>query len=78
MLSSEQFTKEIIQKLISTAILMKEHSHKFNKSLKNKIMVNLFFEPSTRTSVSFQTAMIKLGGHNIKLNPSFSSIKKKE
>ena len=77
-LSTKQFTTKYIESLILTAILMIENPNKFNNVLKNKIMVNLFFEPSTRTSVSFQTAMIKLGGNNIKLNPSFSSIKKKE
>ena len=58
-LSTKQFTTKYIESLILTAILMIENPNKFNNVLKNKIMVNLFFEPSTRTSVSFQTAMIK-------------------
>jgi len=43
----------------------------------NKIMATLFFEPSTRTKLSFQSAMYKLGGKVIDL-PSDSSQKKGE
>ena len=36
--------------------------------LKNKILTNLFYEPSTRTSSSFAAAMLKLGGKVISIN----------
>lgn len=45
--------------------------------VKNKIMATLFFEPSTRTKLSFQAAMYKLGGQVIDL-PTESSQKKGE
>lgn len=45
----------------------------------NKIMATLFYEPSTRTQMSFQTAMLKLGGTLIGFdNPSTSSVSKGE
>ena len=44
-----------------------------------KIMATLFYEPSTRTQMSFQTAMIRLGGSIIGFdNPGNSSVSKGE
>ena len=44
-----------------------------------KIMGTLFYEPSTRTQMSFQTAMLRLGGTIIGFdNPSTSSVSKGE
>ena len=44
-----------------------------------KVMGTLFYEPSTRTQMSFQTAMLKLGGSIIGFdNPSTSSVSKGE
>ncbi len=46
---------------------------------KGKIMATLFYEPSTRTQMSFQTAMLRLGGNIIGFdNPSSSSVSKGE
>jgi carbamoyl-phosphate synthase/aspartate carbamoyltransferase len=48
------------------------------KLLQDKILINYFCEPSTRTSASFHTAMIKLGGSVITINGDTSSNKKGE
>lgn len=50
-----------------------------NMKMKNcpKILINLFYEPSTRTSCSFHTAMLKLGGNVIEITDN-SSAKKGE
>lgn len=45
---------------------------------KGKILINAFFEPSTRTSLSFECAMKRLGGEVITFCPSSSSIQKGE
>jgi aspartate carbamoyltransferase len=43
-----------------------------------RTLINLFYEPSTRTSCSFQAAMLKLGGSVITVNEQFSSAQKGE
>ncbi len=51
----------------------------FSHRCSGKIMGTLFYEPSTRTQMSFQTAMIKLGGNIIGFdNPATSSVSKGE
>ena len=51
----------------------------FSHRCSGKVMGTLFYEPSTRTQMSFQTAMLKLGGSIIGFyNPSTSSVSKGE
>ena len=47
-------------------------------SLRGSVLMNAFFEPSTRTSLSFEAAMKKLGGNVINLNVGASSKHKGE
>lgn len=47
-------------------------------SLKGKVIANLFFEPSTRTRVSFEIAAKKLGAEVINIQQEVSSVKKGE
>ncbi len=49
-----------------------------NNTLKNKIIANLFFEPSTRTRVSFEIAAKNLGADVINLDLASSSLTKGE
>jgi aspartate carbamoyltransferase len=46
--------------------------------LKHRVLASVFYEPSTRTSCSFQAAMLRLGGSVITVNPDQSSVKKGE
>lgn len=46
--------------------------------LKGRVLCTLFYEPSTRTSASFDAAMQRLGGRTIAVTTSSSSIKKGE
>lgn len=50
----------------------------FNNSLIDKVVANCFFEPSTRTQYSFNTAELKLGMKVLSFNPQLSSINKGE
>jgi carbamoyl-phosphate synthase/aspartate carbamoyltransferase len=46
--------------------------------LKGKVLCTLFYEPSTRTSTSFDAAMKRCGGEVIQVNVDTSSVKKGE
>jgi aspartate carbamoyltransferase catalytic subunit len=57
------FTVEEIDRLCSVANEIIENPEKFADSCKGKILATLFFEPSTRTRLSFTSAMLSLGGN---------------
>lgn len=63
-LSSSQFTKEDLDKILSSALTLEEQfkNGKVDKLLKDKVVSCLFFEPSTRTRLSFESAVLHLGG----------------
>ena len=48
------------------------------KNLKDKILINVFFEASTRTSLSFESAMYRLDGKVITFQKDYSSLQKGE
>ena len=61
---SQQFSKDILFKLFLKADELRKGNAKDidEKILKGKILASLFYEPSTRTRLSFESAMLKLGG----------------
>ena len=61
----EDFSNEEVDLIIKKALEIKKEPEKFSDSMQGKILATMFFEPSTRTQFSFQTAMYKLGGHTI-------------
>ena len=65
--------------LIALGKDIKKNPEKYSKACDGKIMATLFYEPSTRTQMSFQTAMLRLGGRIIGFdNPQTSSVAKGE
>lgn len=53
---------EEIEDLINTAKDIIENRQKYSRKCDGKILGTLFFEPSTRTRLSFESAMLSLGG----------------
>ena len=49
-----------IDDLIKTAKDIMKNKEKYSEKCKNKILATLFFEPSTRTRLSFESAMLGL------------------
>lgn len=65
--------------IVSLAHDIKSAPMVYAGACRGKIMGTLFYEPSTRTQMSFQTAMLRLGGGIIGFdNPSTSSVSKGE
>ena len=51
-----------LDELIATALDIVAHPEKYREACKYKKLATLFFEPSTRTRLSFEAAMLELGG----------------
>ena len=62
LISILDFTTEELDQLIETAKDIIAHPEKYWDSCKHKKLATLFFEPSTRTRLSFEAAMLELGG----------------
>lgn len=58
----EDLSVSEIESLIATAEDIIESPEKYSESAKGKKLASLFYEPSTRTRLSFEAAMIELGG----------------
>jgi aspartate carbamoyltransferase catalytic subunit len=58
-IESQQFDQKFINKVFALADRFEKRA---DNSLKGKIMASLFYEPSTRTRFSFESAMMRLGG----------------
>ena len=67
------------EELRDLALRIKKNPDKYRDVCKGRIMATLFYEPSTRTQMSFQTAMMRLGGKVIGFSdPGSSSVSKGE
>lgn len=66
-------SKEEIDELIDVANDIIANPEKYNEACKHKIMATLFFEPSTRTRLSFESAMLSLGGEVLGFSEAASS-----
>ena len=64
---------EEIDQLIEKAKDIMENKEKYSEKCRNKILATLFFEPSTRTRLSFESAMLGLGGNVIGFSDAMNS-----
>lgn len=62
-----------IDKMIILAKSIMESPEKYNEVCRGKILATLFFEPSTRTRLSFESAMLSLGGSVLGFSEANSS-----
>lgn len=61
-LSCDQYSREALDKLFKLTDDIKNNPKKYADSLDGKIVSVMFFEPSTRTRMSFESAILRLGG----------------
>ena len=68
-----ELTVEELDRLINTANDIIENPKKYSEKCRGKKLATLFFEPSTRTRLSFEAAMYELGGNVLGFSESQSS-----
>lgn len=66
-------SKEEISGLIDTALDIIDNKEKYSEICRGKKLATLFFEPSTRTRLSFESAMLELGGSVLGFSEANSS-----
>ena len=78
-ISIRDFSKKEIDYILNFAVKMIPYAkgEKYEPILRGKVLSSLFFEPSTRTRLSFETAMNRLGGRVIGFADSSGTSQKK-
>ncbi|MEK6973287.1 MAG: ornithine carbamoyltransferase [archaeon] len=74
----KDFSKKEIEDIIDLGIRLKKNSEKYSKSMENKTLAMLFQKTSTRTRLSFEAGMTRLGGHAIFVDSSTTQFDKAE
>ncbi|GAA0686465.1 MULTISPECIES: aspartate carbamoyltransferase [Clostridium] len=73
------FTLEELESIFKLGEQIMKNPEKYQDKCKGKILATLFYEPSTRTRFSFETAMLRLGGQVVGFSePGSSSVSKGE
>ena len=73
LLAINDLTVQEIDKLIEKAQDIKSNPEKYQDKCNHKRLATLFFEPSTRTRLSFESAMLSLGGKVLGFSDANSS-----
>ncbi len=68
-----ELSTEELDELVKTALDIIDNPKKYESICKGKKLATLFFEPSTRTRMSFEAAMYELGGNVISMTDAASS-----
>jgi aspartate carbamoyltransferase catalytic subunit len=64
-IESQQFSRALLEDLFVRAEEIKREPHRFIGRVAGQVMAALFYEPSTRTRLSFEAAMLRLGGQTM-------------
>lgn len=67
------FTLEELEEVFQLADKIIENPAKYSKVCEGKLLATLFYEPSTRTRLSFEAAMLRLGGRVLGFSDANSS-----
>lgn len=79
LIQPEDFSVEEINQILSLSQNIIENPSKYSRVCEGKLLATLFYEPSTRTRLSFESAMYRLGGSVVGFSePNSSSVSKGE
>ena len=73
LMSPLDFSVEELDKVLNLANDIEKNPEKYAHVCDGKIMATLFYEPSTRTRLSFESAMLRLGGKVLGFSSADSS-----
>ena len=73
LLSPLDLSTEELDELLDLASDIEKHPDKYKEACKGKKLATLFYEPSTRTRLSFEAAMLNLGGNVLGFSSADSS-----
>lgn len=79
LIKPEDFSIKQIDDILSLSQMIIDNPNKYSKTCEGKLLATLFYEPSTRTRLSFESAMKRLGGEVIGFSePNSTSVSKGE
>lgn len=78
LLDIESTPPDVLKHILALASAMRERPGDFENACDGRLLVNLFYEPSTRTRVSFEIAALRLGLRVVNIAAADSSVKKGE
>ena len=73
LLDPTDLSTQEVEQIISRALDIIEHREQYAEVCKGKKLATLFYEPSTRTRLSFTAAMMELGGEVLGFSDAKSS-----
>src|SRR5712692_3441685 len=62
---SQQFSRGLLEELFDRTDSIRREPHRASGRLAGRLLAALFYEPSTRTRLSFEAAMLRLGGRTM-------------
>ncbi len=65
LITLKDFSKDEIQEIVTLGEKILDSRDEYSQLCRGKILASLFYEPSTRTKFSFESAMLRLGGNII-------------
>lgn len=78
LLTIKEMPEDIMKEVIAKAVELKKEGNRARKDLEGKVIISLYEKPSTRTRLSFETAMYNLGGSSIVMDFKSSQISRGE
>ena len=73
LMSPLDFNLDELDQVLDLANDIEKNPEKYAHACDGKIMATLFYEPSTRTRLSFESAMLRLGGKVLGVSSADSS-----